>query len=221
MDIRQKKQTAGTDNANKTNTKAKFKAGVVKQASASVIIPPAHAAKLSHLSKVYGLPVDLGQVSLNDANPENIKATRKITEMLTNNSKLLPEMMKLVNQLLKADIKLAQFHKNLTKAAIKHQEKIDKETAEIFLAMAGYGAKAAKLEHRTNTRNKLIDKRTEAHKKLYEDSIFGNESRVIDVEFEVMASNNKILTESKTKRIEFNASRKKAAQEYINKAFEN
>lgn len=221
MDIRKPHSTESVSSSAVNSSANKFKAGVVKQASASVMIPPAVAAKLSHLSKVYGLPVDLGQFSLKDATPENIKATRKITEMFANQSKLLPEMMKLVAQLLKADIKLAEFHKNLTKASIKHQEAIDRETADIFLAMAGYGSKAGKLEHRVNTRNALIEKRNAAHEALYENSVFGNQSRVIDVEYQIAASNSKILSESKTQRMEISAKRKEVAQKIYNSAFED
>ena len=152
--------------------------------------------------------------------PENINATRKIVEMLEQNSKLLPELMQLASKLLKSEIKLAEFHKNLTKAAIKHQEKIDQETAEIFLMMTGYYAKAGKLEHRTNTRNQLIQKRAEAYEQYYQDSVFGNESRVIDAEFQVMASNNKILAESKTKRVQMTAQRRQELKAYVDSAYQ-
>jgi hypothetical protein len=218
MDIRKSKSSKDTGKA-QGSTQAKFKAGQVQQASATVMLPPTVAAKLSHLSQVYGLPVDLGKVALKDVTPETINATRKIVEMMEQNSKLLPELMKLAAKLFKAEIKLAQFHKDLTKAALKHQEKIDKETAEIFLAMAGYKAKASKLEHRTNTRNQLIDKRSQAYEQYYQTSVFGNESRVIDAEFQVLASNNKILTESRTKRVEFNKERRQQLQAYVDKAF--
>lgn len=222
MDIRTPNTAnSGTSNTSK-NERAKaatFKTGVIKQASAKLMIPPVMQAKLSHISKVYGLPVDLGAVSIDQVTPENTKALRKIVDMVSNNSKLLPEWMKLVSQLLKSDIKMAEFHKNLTKAAIKHQESIDQETAEIFLAMAKHGAKSNKLEHRMNTRANLIDKRDAAYERHYDESVFGNESRIIDVEYQVAASNSKILAESKTQKINFNADRKKKATEYVNAAF--
>ncbi|MCC5624057.1 hypothetical protein [Nostoc sp. CHAB 5715] len=219
MDIRKSNPSKDKTQADKQATKAKFKGSTVQQASAAVMLPPTVAAKLSHLSTAYGLPLDLGKVALNDVTPETINATRKIVEMLDQNSKLLPELMKLAAKLFKAEIKLAEFHKNLTKAALKHQEKIDKETAEIFLAMAGYKAKASKLEHRTNTRNQLIDKRSQAYEQYYQTSVFGNEARVIDAEFQVLASNNKILSESKTKRVAFNKERRQQLQSYVDKAF--
>jgi hypothetical protein len=66
--------------------------------------------------------------AFNALTPENIQGMRSLVDLLVSNSKLLPELMKLTNQLLKADIKLAEFHKNLTKSAAKHQTKLDKTT---------------------------------------------------------------------------------------------
>ncbi|MFM6006653.1 MAG: hypothetical protein ACKPA7_23250 [Sphaerospermopsis kisseleviana] len=197
----------------------KYKAGMVQQASSKLILPPAVQGKLSAISKAYGLPIDLAAISLQDANPENIKALRNITDLLSANSKLLPELMKLTAKLLKADIKLAEFHVNLTKASIKHQEKIDKATADIWLAMAGYGAKASRLEHRTNVRDQLIQQRTEAYGDYYQNSVYGQESKIIDVEYQIAASNKQILTESRQKRMENTQERKQKLAEYINSAF--
>ncbi|MBG1259644.1 hypothetical protein [Nostoc commune] len=141
--------------------------------------------------------------------------------MLSSNSKLLPELIKLTAQLLKADIKLAEFHKNLTKAALKHQERIDQETAEIFIAMARGGGKATKLEHRTNVRNSLIEQRTAAYTNYYQDSVFGSESQIIDVEYQLLASNQKILSESKQAKMEFSNERKQKLKAFVDSAFTN
>lgn len=205
--------------AAKSGKDRKYQTGTVIQASAKAMLPPMVAAKLSHISQIYAFPVDMGKISLQEATPDNLKALRKIADMVSQNSRLLPEFMKLVSQVLNADIKLAEFHKNLTKAALKHQEKIDQETAEIFLAMAKYGAKATKLEHRTNVRNQLIERRTAAYERHYEESVFGNEARIIDVEYEVAASNNQLLAESRSKRIAFNKERKEKLQAFIDSAY--
>lgn len=201
--------------------KDKFKAATVTQVSSALMLPPAVSAKLSQISTAYGLPLDISAISLQTCTPESVKALRNITNLMSNNSKLLPEMLKLIKQLLKAEIKLSDFHKNLTKAALEHQEKIDKDTADIFLAMAGYTAKAGKLEHRTNTRNSLIEKRNQAYANHYETSIYGNQSQIIDVEYQLAASNAKVFTESKTKRMQLNSERKELARAYIDEAFTN
>ncbi|MFM6134925.1 MAG: hypothetical protein ACKPCP_12310 [Sphaerospermopsis kisseleviana] len=214
------KEAAPAPIATAPNSKqGKFKAGTVQQASSKLMLPPAVQGKLSAISKAYGLPIDLAAISLQDANPENIKALRNITELLTANSKMLPELMKLTAKLLRADIKLAEFHYSLTKASIKHQEKIDKATADIWLAMSGYGAKASKLEHRTNVRDQLIQQRTEAYGEYYQNSVYGQESKIIDVEYQIAASNKQILTESKQKRMENTQERKQKLQAYIDGAF--
>jgi hypothetical protein len=197
----------------------KFKAGVVQQASAALMIPPAIGTKLSAISKSYGLPIDLGQISLLDSNPENIKALRKITDLLTGNSKLLPELMKLTNQLLKADIKLSEFHVNLTKSAVKHQQRLDKASADIWLTMAGYGSKSSKLEHRTNTRTALIEKRDAAYESYYQDSVYGAEAKIIDAEYAIASSNRAILAESRTQKMGSINERKQKLKAYVDSAF--
>jgi hypothetical protein len=150
---------------------------------------------------------------------ENIKAFRTIVDMVEGDSKLLPEMLKLVKKLMKSEIKLAQYHRGVVTASIQHQKKIDKYTADIFLKMAGYQANATKREHRTNVRNLIKEKRTQAYSNHYQTSVFGNESQLIDVEFERLASDNKVLTESKTSRIEFNSERKNKINQYVDSAF--
>lgn len=196
-----------------------FKSGVIQTADAKLMLPPVVQTKLSAIGTKYGVPFDLSNIGLDGKMAENVKALRSIADMATADSKLLPEMMKLIRQLFRAEIKLAQFHKLVTKASIKHQEKLDKQTADIFLAMAGYGAKATKLEHRTNVREQLKVKRTQAYANYYDNSVYGEESKIIDAEFELLESNRKILATSKTKKVEFEDSRKKGIQAYIDSAF--
>ena len=230
MDIKQAPKPQPVDNHKATSTTihptpvktsgtAKFKAGMVQQASAKLMLPPAIQGKLSAISQAYGLPFDLSAIGLESATPDNIKALRNITELLTANSKLLPELMKLTAKLLKSDIKLAEFHVNLTKCAVKHQTKLDKATADIWLSMAGYGAKSSKLEHRTNVRESLINQRTEAYGEYYQNSVYGSESKIIDVEYQIAASNRQILAVGKQQKMESNQTRKQKLQEYINSAF--
>lgn len=228
MDIRKPKEntTQAEQKSEKKNTAiatnkegATYKAGQITRPSAKLMLPPAVQTKLSAITQEYGLPIDLSNVSLTGDMPSQIKAMRQIVEMVEGNSKLLPELMKLIKRLLKAEVKLAQFHKLTVKAALKHQEKIDKHTADIFLQMAGYGQKASKREHRTNVRNRIIEKRTQAYSDYYENTVYGAESKIIDVEFETMASNRKVLGESKTQQVQFNAERKKKVTEYVNSAF--
>jgi hypothetical protein len=197
----------------------KFKAGVVTTADAKLILPPAIQTKLTALGEKYGVPFDLSNIGLDGKMAENVKALRTIVDMAVADSKLLPEMIKLIRQLMKAEIKLAQFHKLAVKASIKHQQKLDKQTADIFLMMAGYGAKAIKLEHRTNVRNQLKERRTEAYANHYNNSVYGDESKIIDAEFAVLESNRKILTASKTERMTFDGERKRKIAEYVRTAY--
>lgn len=228
MDIRkpevkvdsQPKELTDTKNSSSNSQQSlKYKSGLVTRPDAKLMLPPAIQTKLSAITQQYGLPIDLSNVSLSGDMPSQIKAMRQIVEMIEGNSKLLPELMKLMKRLFKAEIKLAQFHKLTVKAAVKHQEKIDKQTADIFLQMAGYGQRASKREHRTNVRNQIIEKRTAAYQDYYQNTVYGEESKIIDVEFETLSSNKKILGESKSKEIKFNSERKKKVAEYVQSAF--
>lgn len=221
MDIKSKTKSKSTVQSSTSlpSNANPFKSGVIQTADAKLMLPPVIQTKLSAIGKKYGVPFDLSNIGLDGKMAENVKALRSIADMATADSKLLPEMMKLIRQLFRAEIKLAQFHKMVTKASIKHQEKLDKQTADIFLAMAGYGAKATKLEHRTNVRNQLKEKRTQAYANYYDNSVYGEESKIIDAEFELLESNRKILTASKAKKVEFEDLRKKSIQAYVDSAF--
>jgi hypothetical protein len=222
MDIRKSKTK--TDKSVKPESvieKAEYKAGTIQTADAKLMLPPAIQGKLTALSQKYGLPFDLSNISLDGKMADNVKALRSIADMATADSKLLPEMIKLIRQLMKAEIKLAQFHKLAVKASIKHQEKLDKHTADIFLAMAGYQAKSTKLEHRTNVRNAIKEKRTQAYSNYYQNSVYGAESEIIDTEFELLESNRKILKASKTERLQVDAGRKQKISEYVQSAYTN
>jgi len=222
MDIRKSKsKTKATTSAQLKTPEStnKYKAGVIQTADAKVMLPPAIQLKMSAIGAKYSVPFDLSNIGLDGKMAENIKALRAIADMATGDSKLLPEMMRLIKQLFKAEIKLAQFHKLVTKASIKHQEKLDKQTADIFLAMAGYQAKSTKLEHRTNVRNQLKEKHTQAYSNYYQNSVYGAESELIDAEFSLLESNRKILSTSNTKRIELGNERKQKINAYVQSAF--
>jgi hypothetical protein len=220
MDIRKPQSITTVDTTTReSELKRTFAAGTVLTAKASDMLPELVQFKLKALMTQYGIPFDLNDIKLDGKMAENVKVMRKIKEMVEGDSKLLPEMLKLIKGLMRAEIKLAQFHRGVTTAALKHQEKLDKYTADIFLKMAGYQSKSAKLEHRTNVRNKLIEKRTQAYSNHYENTVYGEEAKIIDAEFEVLESNKKILSASKTERAEFNAERKKKINEYVESAF--
>lgn len=223
MDIRKPETTTAKDekktNSSKSSDTVKYKAGLVNTADAKLILPPAVQTKLSALTSKYGIPFDLSNVALDGKMADNVKALRKIVDMIEGDSKLLPEMLKLIKKLMKAEISLAKFHRGCVTASVKHQEKLDKVTSDIFLKMAGYGQKASKREHRTNVRSQIIEKRTQAYQDYYQNTVYGEESKIIDVEFETLASNKKILGDSKTQQVKFNAERKQKVNEYVQSAF--
>lgn len=227
VDIRKPKEKKTEDktegkkpkSSDTSTDKLTYKAGTISTADAKLMLPPAIQGKLSALSTKYGIPFDLSNIALDGKMAENIKAMRKIVEMVEGDSKLLPEMLKLIKRLMKSEISLAKFHRGCVTASLKHQEKLDKVTADIFLKMSGYQQKASKREHRTNVRNQIIEKRTQAYSDYYQDTVYGEESKIIDVEFEVLASNKKILSEGKTQQIKFNAERKQKIDEYVKSAF--
>lgn len=221
MDIRPKQTTTTVKSETTTETTVKFKTGTVPHASGRLMIPPAIQTTLTSLGTKYGFNFDLNELALDGTMADKVKATRKIVDLAKGDSKLLPEMMKLIKSLMKSELKLAEFHKKLVKEAVRFNETIDKQTADIFLAMAGYKAKSAKLEHRTNLRNELKKKRTTAYNSYYTDSVYGEESKLIDVEFETLASNQRVLSESKQEKIKLDGERKQKLAQYVQSAFQN
>lgn len=225
MDIRKPANTSQaaskTPQNNQQNKDTQFKTGTVPHASGRLMIPPAIQVTLTTIGQKYGLPLDLNEVALDGTLAEKIRATRKIIELAEADSKLLPEMFKLVRKLMKSELRLAEFHKKLVKEAIRFNQTIDKQTADIFLAMAGYKAKSAKLEHRTNLRTELKEKRATTYNNYYTDSVFGAESALIDTEFEVLASNQKILAEGKGEKIKLDGERKQKLAQYVQSAYQN
>lgn len=221
MDIRPKQTTTTVKSETTTETTVKFKTGTVPHASGRLMIPPAIQTTLTSLGAKYGFDFDLNELALDGTMADKVKATRKIVELAKGDSKLLPEMMKLIKSLMKSELKLAEFHKKLVKEAVRFNETIDKQTADIFLAMAGYKAKSAKLEHRTNLRNELKEKRTTAYNGYYSDSVYGEESKLIDVEFETLASNQRVLSESKQEKIKLDSERKQKLAQYVQSAYQN
>lgn len=220
MDIRPKALPTTVDVEAKTVEPVRtFASGTSLTANASEMLPEFVQFKLKAITTKYGIPLDLANLGLTGNMPEQVKAFRAIVETIEGNSKLLPEMLKLIKRLLNAEIKLAQFHRGVTTAALKHQTKIDKYAADIFLKMAGYGAKASRLEHRTNVRANLIQKRTDAYSNHYQNTVYGEESKIIDAEYAVLESNKQVLSASKTARTQFDAERKQRVNEYVQSAF--
>lgn len=223
MDIRKPQQipTEQTSTQSQAKEENKFKTGAVPHASGRLMIPTGLQTTLTTLGAKYGLPLDLNEIALDGTLAEKVQATRKIVQLAQADSKLLPEMLKLIKSLMKSELKLAEFHKKLVKEAIRFNETIDKQTADIFLAMAGYKAKSAKLEHRTNLRSQLKEQRTTAYNNYYKDSVYGAESELIDVEFQTLASNQKIFSEGKQERIKLDAERKQKMAQYVQSAYQN
>lgn len=195
-----------------------YKAGTHLKASADMLPAPVRA-RLSALSQSYGLPVDLGNCNLSASNPDNIKALRQIADLAKANSKLLPELLKLTKQLMTADIKQADFLAKLNDAALKHGEKLDAATAQIFRRFAQSQAKSTKLEHRVNARNQLLEQRTAAYQQYYSQSVYGSESQLIDIEYQLKAQDRQILKDSKQNRMTSAQDRKKQLQAYLDSAF--
>lgn len=225
MDIRKSKSSelkAETTQPNEElKTDNKFKSGTLQTADAKLMLPPAIQGKLSALTTKYGIPFDLSNIGLDGKMADNVKALRTIVDMVEGDSKLLPEMLKLIKRLMKSEISLAKFHRGCTTAAIQHQEKLDKVTADIFLKMAGYGSKSTKLEHRTNVRNDIKAKRTQAYSNYYQDTVYGEEVGIIEVEYELLESNRKVLGASKVEKLKFNSERKQKITEYVQSAYQN
>lgn len=229
VDIKQSKKSKTNTKDTTTNNKITksdkkedtFKAGAVQYADGELMIPPRIQSMLNSIGAQYGVPFDLANISIGDGTmAEKTKALRTIVDMMTNDSKLLPEMFKLIKKLLNKDIKLAKFHAKLVKAATDHQIKLDKSVADIALTMAGFQATSEKRQLKTNKRIEIIETRAEKYKDYYSGSVFGDEMALIDIEIQTKTVNQKALSASKQERIKFDADRKEKSIAYINSAFE-
>lgn len=217
MEVKAKKKQNKSELANAQNSKpstqvitqlhpspvkGSFRAGMVMQANAQQMIPQQVASRLQAIGQAYGLNLDLSNIALKDVTPDAIKQFRSTVELLSANSKLLPELMKLTQKLMNADIKLAEFHRDLVIKANEHGEKIDKATADIWVSMMKAGSKAGKLEHRVNVRTELQAKRDAAYANYQQNSVYGAESQVIEAEYRVLTHNQQVLQQSRTQALD-------------------
>jgi len=207
-------------------SRGQFKTNTIQRADASQIIPKMVADKLALMGQHYGIKLDVQSLNLRDITPNAISEIRAKIDILTANAKLLPELMKLTQKLMKADIKLAEFHRDITNLGIQHQTKIDKVTADTWLGMVGYNSKASRLEHRTNVRTQLIEHRDNLYAAHQNDTIAAAERAIADAEYQVMSSNRQILAESRQAQIKGNGEvfaanqeRKQRLNEYVKSAF--
>ncbi|NER29339.1 MAG: hypothetical protein F6J89_17365, partial [Symploca sp. SIO1C4] len=134
MDIEKKKKGKATakKSPNSTHHYQNYSELTV---SPEKFLPPLIESKLTALSQKFGLSFDLGKIDLTGNMAENVRALRKVAELAEANAKLLPEMLKLARKLYRAEIKEAQYYRAATKAALKHQQKLDKYSADIFLQL--------------------------------------------------------------------------------------
>lgn len=188
-------------------TQKEFKAGQY-QTSNAAMIPAPIAALLSQVSQQYGLPFDMGKLTLQQMTPDNLNQFRTIVDMMRRNAKLIPEFVKLAKQLLKADYKMVEYYKDVTKLGIKHQEKIDKATADIFASMVKHTAKSALLEYKTNRRADLKNAQNNAELNFFEDSVIGDAVQLANATIERQIDTQRMLTASKKNKINFNAIRR-------------
>lgn len=223
MLAKQQKNNKNTQSQNTPNSfvqNGQFKTGQITLSSPEGIIPAPIAQKLTQMTAQYGLPIDLGKITLKNLTPQTVKQTRMLVDLMVSNSKLLPEMIKLAKKLMNADIKLVEFHKELCSEALKHQTKLDRATADIFLQMLNYQRKASRLETKMQQRSDLIQKREQAWNSYQQNSVFADASQVITVEAQVSEANHKALTESKVAKMEARSQRKQKEIEYLSVAFE-
>ncbi|NET08453.1 MAG: hypothetical protein F6K16_27900 [Symploca sp. SIO2B6] len=219
MKIERKKSQLGS--VKKTNESlTKYHSNHHQTISAEKYLPPVIQEKLTALGQKYGLPFNLGKIDLTGNLAENVRALRKIAELAETNAKLLPEMLKLARKLCRAEIKEAQYYRAATKMALSHQTKLDKYSADIFLQLVQHEVKSTRLEYRTNQKAQLIKRRAEARRNYYQNTEYATEIELIDLEIENLEANNKLLKESKTKKIESTQQRKQKLLEYYNSAFE-
>jgi hypothetical protein len=153
-------------------------------ATAKSLLPPIIASKLTQFSQAYGLNFDLGNLNFDSINPEEVKAYRTLVEIIQNKAELLPEILKLSKQVMKADLKMADAQSQLANAAMQHQVKLDEKTAEILLNFQKFEHKSKALASRLARIQKLREREFEARQEFYENSVLGDALERVDIKIE-------------------------------------
>lgn len=179
------------------NNQDVYKVSGTVTTKAADFIPPMARGILQNLSKQYNLPFDIGSVELsNDKFASQIGSLKKIVGLLNANSKLLPELLKLVKQVVNADLKLANFHKQATKLAMEHKTQLDRETADMFLTMFNYQQKSSRLESKVNRRAALAANRTQAIAAFHQGA-FSEAVALTNAEYEIALSDKRANSAAK------------------------
>lgn len=157
-----------------TSTRSKGGNTIKSPAWGSGVLRPQVAALLQPLEQKYGVKF-LDPQKMTDS---QIVALGKVAKAAKDKAQQFPIIMSHLKQLLKAEIKLAQYYSKVTKAGLAAKTQVDQELAAAFVALSGYQQQSTVLANKVERAMELQTARAEAIDALCEGS-FQNELKVI------------------------------------------
>ncbi len=121
---------------------------------------PQAISMLQGLYQSYGLQFP----DINLADPkfkDKVVAVGKVAEVARLNTKALAQMLKHTATLMAGQVKLAEFYAASTNIVVEGKKRIDKSTADAFLALADYNKHAQSLTAKVDRKVKALDAKYE------------------------------------------------------------
>ncbi|TBR56383.1 hypothetical protein B4U84_30180 [Westiellopsis prolifica IICB1] len=121
---------------------------------------PQAISMLQGLYQSYGL--QFPDINMQDpAFKEKVVAVGKVAEVARLNTKALAQMLKHTATLMAGQVKLAEFYAASTNIVIEGKKRLDKSTADAFLALADYNKHAQSLTAKVDRKVKALDAKYE------------------------------------------------------------
>lgn len=183
--------------------------------TANKLIPPAVSAMLQAQFKAVGVDFDPTTIKLTDQNfNQTIKKLKETAEIISNNVKLLPDMVKLCNSLSQGAKQLSNANREIVINTLHAQHGIDANQAEILLALAKFGKARNKIQEKLDSKLKMVTESDNARFAIRETShahqlnVLNQSSALLNEVMNRQLEGTKAKNQAKDKR-------NKASQEYV------
>ncbi len=150
------------------------------------VIPPQVSAILKSQFASAGINFDLNGLVLAKDNKQAIKQLVETIDLIKDSQSLLPQLKSAILSGIKAASNQSKFNKDIALQCLESQADIDRNQADVLLALAGYANKKNNTELRLEYGIKRLEARAIASAKRYE-MTFGKEAEFIDASYVSLA----------------------------------
>ncbi len=150
------------------------------------VIPPQVSAILKSQFASVGINFDLNGLVLAKDNKQSIKQLVETIDLIKDSQSLLPQLKSAILSGIKAASKQSQFNRDIALQCLESQADIDRNQADVLLALAGYANKKTNTELRLEYGIKRLEARAIASAKRHE-LTFGKEAEFIDASYVSLA----------------------------------